>query len=146
MNIWLLLLLLFGGYFAYRWYQGLESGAQLDFQTAMLQDSARYLSPVVGLSPDDTVAGLQAILAGHTPPAELAALQRIEYEIVKETADRACRTLHITMATPDGPQTGKVHRRMGWDSLPANLKERFVVASGNSLTFLLIDRTPKQLV
>lgn len=145
-NIWVLLLVVGGGYFVYRWYQGLEPAAQLDFQAAMLQDSARYLAPAVGLSPDATVAGLQAILDGQTPPPELAALQRIEYEVVKETADRACRTMLITTASPDGPQTAKVHRRMGWDSLPASIKDRFVVASGNSLTFLLLDRTPKQLV
>ena len=48
--------------------------------------------------------------------------------------------------TPDGPATGKVHRRMGWDSLPVKIKDQFVVASGTSLTFVLLDRAPKQLV
>jgi hypothetical protein len=143
---WVLLLLIVGGFFLYRYYQNLEPAAQGDFQASMLQDSARYLGPMVGLGQDDTVAGLEAILAGNTPPAELAVLQRIEYVVIKEAADRACRTLLITTTTPDGPATGKVHRRMGWDSLPAKIKDQFVVASGNSLTFVLLDRSPKQLV
>jgi hypothetical protein len=145
-NPWILLLLIVGGFFVYRYYQNLEPAAQLDFHSGMLQDSARYLSPLVGLSPADTVAGLEAILTGQAPPSELASLQKIEYEVVKETADRACRSMLITMATPDGPQTGKVHRRMGWDSLPAKIKDKFVVASGNSLTFVLLDRAPRPLV
>ena len=44
-NIWVVLLVIGGGYFVYRWYQGLEPAAQLDFQTAMLQDSASLSIP-----------------------------------------------------------------------------------------------------
>jgi hypothetical protein len=145
-NFWFLLIVIVGGYFAYRWYQGLETSAQSDFQSALLQDSARYLSPVVGLSPAQTVSGLQALLDGRSPPGELAMLQRIEYEVVKETEDRACRTMLVTLGTPDGPQTGKVHRRMSWNSLPTNIKEQFTNATSSRLVFVLLDRTPRQLV
>ena len=48
MNIWLLLLLGAAAFFIYRHYQGIEPAAQSDFQSAMLQDTARYLGPLVG--------------------------------------------------------------------------------------------------
>jgi hypothetical protein len=145
-NPWILLLLIVGAFFAYRYYQNLEPAAQSDFQSAMLQDSARYLGPLVGLSSDATVLGLEAILAGQAPPSELASLQKIEYEVTKEATDRACRSMLITMATPDGPQTAKVHRRMGWESLPAKVRDQFVTATGTSVTFVLLDRMPRPLV
>lgn len=145
-NFWVVLALLAGGYFALRWYQGLETSAQGNFQSALLEDSARYLSPIVGLNPSQTINGLQALLDGRSPQEELALLQRIEYEVVKEAEDRVCRTMLITLGTSDGPQTGKVHRRMSWSSLPSTLKEQFASGASNRLIFVLLDRTPKQLV
>lgn len=144
-NPWFLLLVAVGVFFVYRYLQNVEPAALSDFQSSMLLDSARYLGPLVGLSPEATVTGLEAILAGQAPPGEMAALTKIEYEVTKEAADRACRSMLITMTTPDGPQTGKVHRRMGWDSLPAKIKDQFG-AAGTSMKFVLLDRAPRPLV
>ena len=143
----IVLLALIGvGYMIYRTYQNQEPEAQSDFHTTMLKDAARYLGPLVGLSSDDALAGLNAVLAGQAGPSELAPLQRIDYEVVKESADRACRNLHITLMTPEGGQTGHIHRRMSWDSLPAKIKEHFIAGTGTALTFLLLDRAPRPLV
>jgi hypothetical protein len=142
MNIWLVLLLAVGGWYAYRWYQGQDAGTQRDFNNEVLHDAARLLAPYFQLSVEDTEDALKQLVSSGDCRAELAPLQKIEYEVVKESADRALRTVFVTVGTGEQASVGSAHRRMGWDSLPEKVKAQFVVHNSDRLVFPLWQRRP----
>jgi hypothetical protein len=123
-------------WYLYRMYQGSqEAGTQRDFNDDVLHDAARSLGPYFHLSVEDTEAALRQLLATGSSRPELGVLQKIEYEIVKETADRALRTVHVTVGSAEQPEVGHAHRRMGWDSLPEKVKAQFLLYNSDRLTF-----------
>lgn len=131
-------------YYLYRWYDNQEPVSEKGFAEDIVHDVAKWIGPQLQMSIDEAESALRDLMkTGES--AELSALARIDYEVVKESADRALRNVYITLETGENGQVGMIHRRMGWDSLPEKIRERFIVG-GDRQSFVFYEKTlPQQM-
>jgi hypothetical protein len=125
-------------YYLYRWYDNREPVSERGFTEDLVHDAARWIGPQLQMPAAEAESALRDLMTTGES-AELAALTRIDYEVVKESADRALRNVYITLGTGENGQVGLIHRRMSWDSLPEKIRDRFIIG-GDRQSFVFYEK------
>jgi len=131
--------LLGGGYGVFKWIQKTEKTIERDFTTLRRRSAAHWLASKLNFTEKQIENSLEQWENQNKQPPILASVIKIECEVTRGAKE--CSVKVIIALEQDGKVIlGEIEQRIGWESLPKDIREKFINSGKPTLAFSVIER------
>jgi hypothetical protein len=124
----------------YKWFSHLSKKNDMAFRSEVLTDAAEWIASQTRHSPVQIAADLEQMINGEAVASTLKSLLRVECEVTKVDALRAKRVVVVALTNGENIRTGRIETEIRWESLPQEIRERFIKEQETTQCFVLFER------